>query len=58
MTHHMHKCYELKKGTKLYCKECGFEMEVTTECGPSCKEEGCCEVSELKCCGEPMQVKD
>lgn len=55
----MHKCYEMKKGTKIYCKECGFELEVTAECGPSCVEgSDCCEDGEIKCCGEPMVIKE
>jgi hypothetical protein len=52
-----HKCYELKKGTNVYCGDCGFEMQVVTECGPNCKDNHCCETNDLFCCGKPMDMR-
>ena len=50
------RCYELKKGDILVCDECGFKMEIIEECGENCKKRGCCDVTELMCCGEPMKI--
>jgi hypothetical protein len=50
-------CYEMKKGQKLLCKGCGFEMQVTEECDQTCKKDGCCDVTEILCCGKPMTIE-
>ncbi|WP_394698165.1 hypothetical protein [uncultured Methanolobus sp.] len=41
----------------MYCRNCVFEVEVLKECDSDCKEEHCCEIAELKCCGVPMNVR-
>lgn len=59
MVHHLHKkCFELKKGQKLVCDDCGFELTVIKECDQHCKGEGCCEINEFKCCGKPMNLAE
>ncbi|WP_321428715.1 hypothetical protein [uncultured Methanolobus sp.] len=50
------RCYEMRKGQKLVCKDCGFELVVEKECDKHCKEDGCCATEGFMCCGAPMAL--
>ncbi|MEM1059272.1 MAG: hypothetical protein AAGK14_08485 [Verrucomicrobiota bacterium] len=46
----------MKTGEVYACPECGFEIEVKTncECEPGCES---CEPSEFSCCHQPLRKK-
>lgn len=52
----MLKCYELKKGQRMVCEHCGFELTIVNECNTTCEGEGCCETNEFKCCDKDMKI--
>jgi hypothetical protein len=50
-------CSELSVGQVLVCEGCGFELSIVNECKDvSCSTDACCN-GNIKCCGEPMKLK-